>query len=101
VGESGVSSAPGKGGEAVDGNGCSMLSESPDLNEVCASRVGTLTGEAGIGESKLWPKSSSQWLGGISEYPEFRSVDVHRLGTKLWMPEWEGIVHSSSRRQCY
>ena len=78
--ESGVSSAPGKGGEAVDGDGCSMLSESPDLNEVCASRVGTLTGGAGIGES------SSQWLGGISEYPEFRSViDVRRLGAKLWM----------------
>lgn len=97
-----MSSAPGKGGEAVDGNGCSMLSESPDLNEVCASRVGTLTGEAGIGESKLWPKSSSQWLAGILEYPEFRSViDVHRLGAKLWMLAWEGIVHSSSKRQCY
>jgi len=50
VRELGVSSALGKGGEAVDSNGCSIL---PDLNEVCASRVGTLIGEAGIGESKL------------------------------------------------
>ena len=33
---------PRKGGEAVDDNGCSMLFESVDLNEVCAATVSTL-----------------------------------------------------------
>jgi hypothetical protein len=56
--KSGVLSAPGKEGEAVDGNRCSILSKSLDLNKVYASRVGILI--VGISESKLWPKSSSR-----------------------------------------
>ena len=53
---------PRKGGETVDSNGSSTLFGSADLNEVCAARVSTLRGEAGIGES------SSRCLGGISAY---------------------------------
>jgi len=57
--ELGVSSALRKEGKAVDSNRCLILSELLDLNKVSISRVGTLTGEVGIGELKLWPKLSS------------------------------------------
>ena len=47
-----------KESKAVDSNRCLMLSKLLDLNEVSISRVGTLTGEVGISELKLWPKLS-------------------------------------------